>query len=86
MIEIAEMAVATSGTYRHCRDLNGQTISHTINPATGAPITGPHTSVTVLARTCMEADAWATALLVDGAWPPRGFPRPPGIDAIPLAA
>ncbi|WP_371130575.1 FAD:protein FMN transferase [Polaromonas sp.] len=24
-------------------------------------------SVTVLARTCMQADAWATALLVEGA-------------------
>jgi thiamine biosynthesis lipoprotein len=85
VIEITEMAVATSGTYRHCRDLDGQMISHTINPATGSPLTGQHASVTVLAPTCMEADAWATAILVDGAWPPRGFSSPPGIDAITLA-
>lgn len=84
VIEISEMAVATSGTYRHCRDVGGTMISHTIIPATGAPIMGTHASVTVLAPTCIEADAWATAILVDGTWPPKGFAAPRGVDAIVL--
>ncbi len=32
----------------------------------GAPVNNAVASVTVLARTCMQADAWATALLVAG--------------------
>lgn len=84
VIEIGEMAVATSGTYRHCRDVGGRMISHTIDPATGAPVTSKQASVTVLAPTCMEADAWATAILVDGFWPPKGFVPQPGSDAILL--
>lgn len=86
VIEMTEMAVATSGTYRHCREVDGTMISHTIDPATGAPIQARHVSVTVLAPTCMEADAWATAILVDGFWPPRGFPAPSGCDAIVINA
>ncbi|MCZ8262117.1 MAG: FAD:protein FMN transferase [Beijerinckiaceae bacterium] len=84
VIELGEMAVATSGTYRHVREVDGRMVSHTIDPATGSPVTGKPASATVLAPTCMEADAWATAILVDGAWPPRGFPAPPGIEAILL--
>jgi thiamine biosynthesis lipoprotein len=84
VIEITEMAVATSGTYRHCREVGGKMISHTIDPATGAPVKSKQASVTVLAPTCMEADAWATAILVDGALPPKSFAAPSGIDAILL--
>ncbi|MCZ8184050.1 MAG: FAD:protein FMN transferase [Beijerinckiaceae bacterium] len=84
VIELREMAVATSGTYRQCRDVGGQLISHLIDPSTGAPVKSKHISVTVLAPTCMEADAWATAILVDGVWPPKGFAAPSGIDAIVL--
>ena len=32
----------------------------------GAPVNNAVASVTVLARSCMHADAWATALLVAG--------------------
>lgn len=82
VIELTDLAVATSGTYRHFREAGGRTVSHTIDPATGEPVSGALASVTVLAETCMAADAWATAILVDGHWPPRGFPRPAGIEAI----
>jgi thiamine biosynthesis lipoprotein len=82
VIEIADLAIATSGTYRNCREANGRSISHTIDPATGAPVQAKQVSVTVLAPTCMEADAWATAILVDGSWPPKSFPAPLGFDAI----
>jgi len=86
VIEIADMAIATSGTYRHCREEGGRTVSHTINPASGCPVERKLASVTVLAPTCMAADAWATAILVDGHWPPRGFVAPTDIDALVLSA
>jgi FAD:protein FMN transferase len=82
VIELTDLAAATSGTYRHCRDIDGRSLSHTIDPATGEPIDGRLASVTVLAETCMTADAWATAILVDGHWPPRRFMAPAGIEAI----
>ena len=82
VIELSDLAVATSGTYRHYRDIDGRTFSHTIDPMTGEPVEGKLASITVLAKTCMEADAWATAVLVDGHWPPRRFRPPAGIDAI----
>jgi len=59
-------AIATSGDYRHFAEVNGETVSHTIDPSKGRPVTSPVASVTVLARTCMEADALATALMVLG--------------------
>jgi thiamine biosynthesis lipoprotein len=41
-----------------------------MDPARGAPLLASPASVTVVARTCAEADAWATALMVLG--PERG--------------
>ncbi len=84
VIEIADMAIATSGTYRHCREERGRIVSHTIDPASGCPVEGKLASVTVLAPTCMEADAWATAILVEGRWPASGFVTPTEIDALVL--
>lgn len=59
-------AMATSGDYRNVFTVDGKTYSHTIDPRTGAPVTHNLASVTVVASTCMEADAWATALSVVG--------------------
>ncbi|MEO1529740.1 MAG: FAD:protein FMN transferase [Planctomycetota bacterium] len=59
-------AMATSGDYRNAFIANGQKYSHTIDPRTGSPVTHSLASVTVVAPTCMEADAWATALNVIG--------------------
>jgi FAD:protein FMN transferase len=66
VIELTDRAVATSGTYRHWRDIDGTTISHTIDPRTDRPIGNALAAVTVLAPTCMMADAMATACLVRG--------------------
>ena len=66
IIELTDMAVATSGNYRHFVDLEGKTLSHTMNPNTAAPLENTVTSVSVLAPTCIEADAWATVLMVLG--------------------
>ncbi len=67
VIELEDRAAATSGNYRHYRDIGARTISHTMDPRCGLPLENGLASVTVLAQTCLEADAWATALLVMGA-------------------
>ena len=66
VIELTDAAVATSGDYRHVHESAGRTVSHTIDPRTGAPLRGDLAQVTVIAPTCMVADAWATALMVAG--------------------
>ena len=66
IITLTDAAVATSGDYRHWVDVGSKRLSHTMNPTLSGPLTGAPASVTVLAETCMEADAWATALMVAG--------------------
>lgn len=62
-----DAAVATSGDYRHWIEAQGRRFSHTMDPTRGAPLSAPPASVTVVAPSCAEADAWATALMVLGA-------------------
>jgi thiamine biosynthesis lipoprotein len=45
---------------------DGTRYSHTINPRTGWPVSHNLASVTVIAGSAMQADAWATALTVLG--------------------
>lgn len=66
VLELEDVAVATSGGYRHCHEVAGRMVSHTMDPRTGEPLDNGLAAVTVLAETCMAADAWATALLVHG--------------------
>lgn len=70
VIELEDLAVATSGDYRHYVEVGGTRLAHTMDPQRGAPVNNTVASVTVLAPSCMQADAWATALLVAG--PARG--------------
>ena len=65
-IEIADMALATSGDYRNFFEADGRVYSHTIDPRTGSPTTHSTAGVTVLHESATYADAWATALLVLG--------------------
>lgn len=60
------LSVATSGDYRRFAGEGLARYSHTIDPRTGAPVDGTVASVSVLHRSCMEADALATALTVLG--------------------
>ena len=64
-------AVATSGDYRNYYNIDGQRMSHTIDPVTGRPITHKLASVSVIHENCMYADGWATALDVLG--PDKGM-------------
>lgn len=66
VLELEDLAVATSGDYRHYLDVGNARIAHTMDARRCAPVNNTVASVTVLARTCMHADAWATALLVAG--------------------
>ncbi len=71
ILSISNMAIATSGDYRNFYELDGIRFSHTIDPRTGQPITHKLASVTVLDKSAMKADGWATALMVLG--PDAGF-------------
>ncbi len=64
-------AMATSGDYRNFFEIEGRRYSHTIDPRTGRPVTHPAASVSVVAANCMEADAFATMLMVLG--PDAGY-------------
>lgn len=66
VVNLHNMGMATSGDYRNFVEKNGRKLSHIIDPRTGRPVTHALTSVTVLAKTAAEADAWATALTVLG--------------------
>jgi thiamine biosynthesis lipoprotein len=63
-IALHGMAVATSGDYRRNFVEGGATYAHTIDPRTGRPVNNGVASVTVLHKSCGEADAWASALTV----------------------
>jgi thiamine biosynthesis lipoprotein len=65
-IALCGLSVATSGDYRRFRIEDGRRLSHSIDPATGAPIANDVAAVTVLHESAMLADAWATAITVLG--------------------
>lgn len=67
ILRITNKAVATSGDYRNFFEKDNRRYSHIIDPKTGRPISHQTASVTVLADNAMNADAWATAMMVLGA-------------------
>ncbi len=71
VLVLDDISVATSGDYRNYFEQDGVRYSHTINPATGYPVTHALASVTVLDTSCGRADALATALMVMG--PEKGM-------------
>jgi thiamine biosynthesis lipoprotein len=64
--QLSGKALATSGNYRNFYNVNGHKYSHTINPKTGFPEISNLLSVTIIAPSCMTADALATACMVSG--------------------
>ena len=66
VIELEDLAVATSGDYRHFVQVGEARLAHSMDGRSGRPVHNGVASVTVLAPACMDADAWATALLVAG--------------------
>ena len=84
ILSLQDAAVATSGDYRHWVNVQGRRLSHTMDPRRGAPLQAPPASVTVIAPTCAEADAWATALMVSGAKAGANLAAKAGLDALLL--
>lgn len=66
IVELDNEALATSGNYRNYRQHKGEILGHTISPRTGRPINSDILSASVIAPTCMEADAFATACMAMG--------------------
>ena len=66
IISLSNKAIATSGNYRNYYIKEGRKIAHTINPKTGYPAQQDILSSTVMAPSCAEADAFATAFMVLG--------------------
>ena len=58
--------MATSGNYRNFYYKGGKKYAHTIDPKTGYPVQHNILSATVLAKSCAEADAYATSFMVMG--------------------
>jgi len=65
------VGLATSGDYRIFFESDGVRYPHIIDPRTGRPVGHGLASVTVIAKTAMQADALSTALMVMG--PKDGF-------------
>ena len=62
-LELNNVSLASSGTYRKFKiDSMGNRYAHIINPLTGYPSKTNILSVTVKASSCVEADAYATAI------------------------
>uniref|UniRef100_Q07HT8 FAD:protein FMN transferase n=1 Tax=Rhodopseudomonas palustris (strain BisA53) TaxID=316055 RepID=Q07HT8_RHOP5 len=65
LVALHEMAIATSGCERGYPG-PGRHLSHSIDAVAGAPIENAMVDASVLHNSCMEADAYATALMVLG--------------------
>jgi thiamine biosynthesis lipoprotein len=66
VIEVSGRALATSGNYRNFYVDNGKKYAHTIDPRSGYPVQHSLLSASIIAPSCMEADAYATACMVMG--------------------
>ena len=71
IVALENRAIATSGTSEDFFEQDGRHYPHIIDPKTARPVEHPPIAVSVVADTTMEADAWATALVVLG--PERGY-------------
>jgi len=66
VVNVTDIAMATSGNYRNFYYKNGKKYAHTIDPNTGYPVQHNILSATVLAKNCATADAYATSFMVMG--------------------
>lgn len=82
VIELEDMAVATSGDYRRYLEVGDARLTHNMDARRAAPVNNAVASVTVLARSCMHADAWATALLVAGPGEGLAMAQRRGLEAL----
>lgn len=82
VVELQDLSVATSGDYRRFLQVGEARLAHTMDARRAAPVRNDVASVTVLARHCMHADAWATALLVAGPGDGLALAQRMGLEAL----
>jgi thiamine biosynthesis lipoprotein len=66
VVHFTDRAMVTSGNYRKFYVEDGKKYAHTIDPATGCPVTHNLLSATVFADDAITADAYATVFMVVG--------------------
>ncbi len=66
VINLDDHAIATSGNYRNFIIYNGEEYSHIFNPKTALPAEHKLLSVSVIHKSAMMADAYATAMMAMG--------------------
>ena len=66
VLNLTDVAMATSGNYRNFYYKGGKKYAHTIDPKTGYPVQHSLLSATVLSKSCATADAYATSFMVMG--------------------
>lgn len=66
IVQLTDKAIASSGDYRNYREVEGQRISHAIDPRSGTPISHNLASVSVIANSCLIADGISTSVMVMG--------------------
>ncbi len=64
VVTLRNESIATAGDYRRFFEADGRHYSHIIDPRTGQPVAHRTVSSTVQASDCLQADAWATVLMV----------------------
>ncbi|NLO32005.1 MAG: FAD:protein FMN transferase [Candidatus Hydrogenedentes bacterium] len=79
VVHLSDASLATSGDYRNMFEVEGQLVSHTIDPHTGYPVQHPVASVSVIHPSCTWADAYATALMVMGEEKALAFAKEQGL-------
>ena len=66
VIASQSLCMATSGNYLQYYNVGNERRSHTIDPRSGSPVSHSLLSATIVAESCMRADALATACMVLG--------------------
>ncbi len=65
-IKIENLGVATSGNYERFFSIRNKKYGHIVDPLTGKSVRNYPSSVTVIAKDCLTADAFTTAFFVLG--------------------
>jgi len=65
-LAVVDRAVATSGDYLRCFEVNGRRYGHIIDPRTGYPVDNGCRAVTVIAPNCTVAGALSTTAFILG--------------------
>jgi thiamine biosynthesis lipoprotein len=81
-LPLRDCAMATSGDYQRYFEGAGKRYAHTVDPRSGLTVDNGVASVTVVHRSCMQADALATALMVLGLEAGMAWAQKQGVAAL----